>query len=43
MTVQFGPFYELENDFLLEISNHFSYWKGTTQPGPFSELENVYP
>jgi hypothetical protein len=43
MTVRYRPFSELENDFSLEISNHFPDGKGTAQPGPFSKLENDYP
>ena len=43
MTVRYGPFSELENSYLLEISNHFPNYKGTTHPGPFYELENDCP
>jgi hypothetical protein len=43
MTVQSKPFFELENACLLEISNHFPNWKGTSHPGPFFELKNDYP
>jgi hypothetical protein len=43
MTVQSGPFSELENAYPSEISNHFPNWKGTTHPGPFFELKNDCP
>jgi hypothetical protein len=39
MTILFGPFSKMENAYPLEISNHFSKWKGTTHPRPFFELE----
>jgi hypothetical protein len=43
MSVQFGPFSELENAYLSEILNHFTIWKGIAHPGPFFELENKFP
>jgi hypothetical protein len=43
MTVQFGPFSEVENGYLSEISKHFLNWKGTAHPGPFFELKNDRP
>jgi hypothetical protein len=43
MTVQSGPFSELENACPSEISNHFLNWKETAHPGPFFELKNDCP
>jgi hypothetical protein len=43
MTVQYRPFFELENAYPSEISNHFPNWKGTAQAEPFFKLENDCP
>ena len=43
MTVRSGTFFELENAYPSEISNHFPNWKGTAHPRPFFELKNDYP
>jgi hypothetical protein len=43
MIVGFGPFSELENECSSKILDHFPDWKVTSQPGPFSKLENEFP
>jgi hypothetical protein len=40
---QSGPFFELENVCLSEISIHFPNWKETAHPGLFFELKNDCP
>jgi hypothetical protein len=43
MTVQFGPFSDMENVCPSEISIHFPNWKESAQDGLFFKLENEYP
>jgi hypothetical protein len=43
MTIQSGPFSELENVYPSKISNHFPNKKGSAHPGPFFELKNDCP